>query len=115
MDIETFRDFCLSLKGTTEDLKWGDNLCFMVEGKIFVIASLDSGGLALKCDPDHFDALVSRDGISQGYHLAKRHWISLENLEVTSDNELKKLINTSRALVISKLSKKLQQQYSVGA
>jgi predicted DNA-binding protein (MmcQ/YjbR family) len=110
MDIETFRDYCLSLIGTTEGMKW-EHLCFMIEEKIFVLASLEDGALCFKCDPNDFDELVARHGISQAPHFARRQWIAIESLEVLSDNELKDRIAKSRLLVLKKLSKKLQAQY----
>ena len=112
MDIETFRAYCLSLEGTTEEIKWESSLCFMVELKIFVIYSLEHGGVAFKCDPDDFDALVAKDGIRQAPHFARRQWVALENLEVLPGQELKERILASRKLVISKLTKKLQQKYA---
>lgn len=111
MDIEMFREYCLSLPGTTEELKWGDNLCFMIEKKIFVISSLDSGTVAIKCNPEEFDELTARDGIAQAFHLAKRQWIGLADLEVLPVAELKKRIAESRALVLHKLPKKVQEKY----
>ena len=111
MNIETFRDFCLSLQGTTEGMKW-DHLCFMIEEKIFALTSLDDGALCLKCNPDDFDNLVSRHGIKQAPHFARRQWIVLDNLEVMTDQELKDRVQQSRGLVLSKLSKKLQAKYS---
>jgi predicted DNA-binding protein (MmcQ/YjbR family) len=110
MDIETFRDYCLSLNGTTEGMKW-DHLCFMIEEKIFVLASLDDGVLCFKCDPDDFDALVARHGISQAPHFARRQWIAVESLDVLPDKELKERISTSRLRVLKKLSKKTQAKY----
>lgn len=110
MDIETFREFCLSLNGTTEGMKW-DHLCFMIEEKIFVLASLEDGALCLKCHPDDFDNLVSRHGIKQAPHFARRQWIALDSLEVMSGQELKTRVEQSRTLVISKLTKKLQAKY----
>jgi predicted DNA-binding protein (MmcQ/YjbR family) len=110
MDIETFRDYCLSLNGTTEGMKW-DLLCFMIEEKIFVLTSLDDGRLCFKCDPDDFDALVSRDGITQAPHFARRQWIAIDDLEVMPENELKERISASRSLVLNKLSKKIQAKY----
>lgn len=111
MDIEMFREYCLSLPGTTEEVKWGDNLCFMVEKKIFVMTSLDEGTLAMKCDPEEFDELVARDGIQQAYHLAKRQWIGLMDFDVMPESELKLRIAQSRAMVIRKLPKKIQALY----
>jgi Uncharacterized protein conserved in bacteria len=111
MDIETFREFCLSLNGTTEGMKW-EHLCFMIEEKIFVIASLEDGHLSIKCNPDDFDALVARPGIQQAHHMAKRHWVTLAGLDVMPDKELLDRVAISRALVLSKLPKKIQVKYT---
>lgn len=111
MDIETFREYCLSLPGTTEGMKW-DHLCFMIEEKIFVIIAIDEGNrFSTKCTPEEFDELTARDGIAQAYHLAKRQWVQIADLEVLNDVELRNRITTSRALVLGKLSKKVQEKY----
>jgi len=111
MDIESFREYCLSLPGTTEGMKW-DHLCFMIEEKIYVIIAIERGSsFSIKCNPDEFDALAARDGISQAYHLAKRQWIQVENLDVLNDKELKSRVADSRAMVLAKLSKKIQAKY----
>lgn len=111
MDIEMFREYCLSLPGTTEEVKWGDNLCFMIEKKIFVISSLDNGTVALKCNPEEFEELIARDGISQAYHMAKGQWIGLADLDVLPVAEFKMRIAASRKLVWSKLPKKIREKY----
>lgn len=111
MNIETFREFCLSLPGTTEGIKW-DHLCFMIEEKIFVIVAIDEGNrFSLKCSPEDFDELTARDGIQQAYHLAKRHWIQIADLEVLNERELRQRVEISRALVLAKLPKKVQDKY----
>ncbi|WP_316811024.1 MmcQ/YjbR family DNA-binding protein [Pedobacter heparinus] len=107
MDIESLRDYCLSLKGTTEGMKW-DHLCFMIGEKIFVLASLENGHLCMKCDQEDFDGLTARPGIKQAPHFAKRQWVVLENLNALPSAELQSRITESRKLVLSKLSKKLQ-------
>ena len=107
-----FRDYCLSLAGTTEEVKWEDNLCFMVEKKIFVMNSLTTGSLAMKCNPEEFEELVARDGIRQAWHLAKGQWIGLENLDVMNASELKARITESRKLVLAKLTKKIREKYA---
>ena len=111
MDIEQFREFCLTLPGTTEGMKWGDHLCFMLAEKIYVITSLEDGMVSFKCDPEDFDELVARDGIQQARHMAKKQWVSIDSLSVLPDEELKTLIKTSRTLVMAKLTKKLQAMY----
>ncbi|MES2828782.1 MAG: MmcQ/YjbR family DNA-binding protein [Bacteroidota bacterium] len=110
MDIEQFRDYCLSLKGATEGMKW-DHLCFMIEEKIFVLVSLDDGGLCFKCNPEDFDELVAGYGVKQAPHFARRQWIALDNLEVLPESELLKRVEESRSLVLKKLSKKVQEKY----
>ncbi|WP_145860541.1 MmcQ/YjbR family DNA-binding protein [Pedobacter suwonensis] len=112
MDIESFREYCLSLPGTTEGMKW-EHLCFMIEEKIYVIIAIDEGNrFSIKCNPDEFDELSARDGISQAYHMAKRQWIQIQNLEVLNDNELKRRVADSRAMVLAKLPKKTQAKYA---
>jgi predicted DNA-binding protein (MmcQ/YjbR family) len=111
MDIESFRAYCLSLPGTTEGMKW-EHLCFMIEEKLFVIIDIDEGNsFSTKCNPEEFDELIARDGIRQAYHMAKRQWVMIDNLNILNDSELKKRVETSRALVLSKLPKKVQEKY----
>ncbi|RYG01957.1 MAG: hypothetical protein EOO07_33555 [Chitinophagaceae bacterium] len=112
MDIESFREYCLSLPGTTEGMKWG-HLCFMIEEKIFVIIAIDEGNsFSTKCSPEEFDELAARDGIKQAFHMAKRQWVQIENLEVLNDRELSERVQTSRALVLAKLPKRIQEKYN---
>lgn len=111
MDIESLRDYCLGLKGTTEGMKW-DHLCFMIEEKIFVLASLEDGRLCMKCDPEDFDVLTARPGIKQAPHFAKRQWVVMESIDVLPSAELQNRISESRRLVLSKLPKKVQAKYA---
>lgn len=111
MDIENFRLYCLSLPGTTEGMKW-DHLCFMIEEKIFVIIAIDEGNsFSTKCSPEEFDELIARDGINQAHHMAKRQWVRIDNLDILNDRDLRNRVETSRTLVLSKLTKKIQEKY----
>lgn len=110
MDIESFRDFCLSLPGATEGMKW-EHLCFMIEEKIFVIVDLEQHSFCLKCDAEDFEELAARDGVKQAPHFAKKQWIFVESLDVFGAQELQKLVAQSRALVLAKLPKKTQAKY----
>lgn len=111
MNIESLREFCLSLPGTTEDIKW-EHLCFLIEEKIFIIIAIDDNcRFSVKCDPEEFDELVARPGIKQANHMAKRQWIEIEGLEVLGNEELKQRVKNSRAMVLAKLTKKIQAKY----
>ncbi|WP_129716534.1 MmcQ/YjbR family DNA-binding protein [Pedobacter sp. SYP-B3415] len=112
MDIETFRDFCLGLPGTTEDVKWGDHLCFLVENKIYIMCSLTAPhAFSFKIEPEAFDELIKRTGVLQAPYSAKRQWALAESLDVFPEHELQSWVANSRRLVISKLTKKLQAKY----
>ena len=51
MNIEEFKEMCLSFPHATEDVKWGKDLCFLVGGKMFAAAGLVPAGLHLYLPP----------------------------------------------------------------
>ncbi len=110
MDIESFRDYCLMLPGTTEGMKW-ERLCFMIEGKIFVLVDLDTHGFCIKCDVEEFEGLAARHGVTQAPHFARKQWVLVENLDVFTAKELQDRVAQSRALVLAKFPKKTQAKY----
>src|SRR5690606_24663141 len=110
MDIEACRDYCLSLRGVTEELPFGpDNLVFKVMGKMFALISLDSVPLhiSLKCDPDRAIELREEyDGLITGaYHMSKVHWNGVQ-AQAIPPGLLKELIDHSYELVVQGLTKK---------
>lgn len=111
MNIEAFRNYCLSLPGVTEDMKWG-HLCFLIAAKIFVIVDVDGDqSFSIKCQTEDFDELTARYGMIQAPHLARRQWIKVLGLDVLGIAELQERVATSRTLVLSKLPKKIQAHY----
>ncbi|MBO4874737.1 MAG: MmcQ/YjbR family DNA-binding protein [Bacteroidales bacterium] len=111
MDIEKFREYCLSLPCVTEDFPFDETvLVFRVKNKIFACVCLDKPELGvLKCDPEY--AVELRDhymAIEPAWHWNKQYWNQiLFNRDVT-DEFLCKLINHSFAEVVKKLPKKEQ-------
>ena len=109
MNIETFREYCLSKPAATEGTPFGpDNIVFKVEGKMFALAALDEvpPAVNLKCDPDL--ALELRDRYEQvrpGYHMNKKHWNTVELDGVIPEREIKKMIDHSYDLVVQSLPK----------
>src|SRR5947207_13782273 len=107
MNLEQFREYCLRKRRAAEGTPYGDNvLVFKVAGKMFALATLDEipTTVNLKCDPDV--ALELRDRYEQvrpGYHMNKKHWNTVEiNLGIP-DNETRKMIDHSDALVVQGL------------
>ncbi len=110
MNIEAFREFCLSMPATTEDLPFDEyTLAFKVGGKIFALTSLDRPEFAvnLKCNPDYAIELRDEfpDDIKGGYHMNKKHWNTVQFEGNLTDNLLKKLTLHSYQLVVQSLKK----------
>jgi len=57
MKVDAIREYCLDFPEAKENLQWGDELCFKVGGKIFVMLGLDNPRLCFKCTPEAFDEL----------------------------------------------------------
>lgn len=113
MNIEEFRNFCLSFKGATEDLPFDDKtLVFKVMGKMFALVDIDKYDFVnLKCVPQNCEELTNEyDGISPGWHMNKKHWISVKTDGSVPDRLFKEIVLNSYDLIVSGLSKKLKQE-----
>ena len=112
MNIEEFRDYCLSKPGTTEETPFGpDPLVFKVMGKMYALTRIDSFDfIILKCDPEYAVELREKyDGsIRPGYHMNKKWWNSVDTDGSVEDNVMIELIDQSYDLVVSKLPRKLK-------
>ena len=47
MDIEALRRYCLQFPHTTENVQWGCDLCFKVDGKLFLVTPLEPAPVRL--------------------------------------------------------------------
>tara|TARA_R110002124_G_scaffold223917_3_gene389253 strand:- start:33093 stop:33443 length:351 start_codon:yes stop_codon:yes gene_type:complete len=113
MNIETFRDYCLSKAGVAEDTPFGpDTLCFRVANKIFALLDMDKfESVNLKCDPERAVLLREQhDGIVPGYHMNKKHWNTVSCDGSVSADLLLELVDHSYALVFSSLPKNVKEE-----
>ena len=114
MDLEQFREYCLSKVAATESMPFGEGvLVFKVVGKIFALAALDeiSATVNLKCDPDMALALRDRyEQVQPGYHMNKKHWNTVEIDSGVPEAELRKMIEHSYDLVVRALPKAQRDQ-----
>ncbi|WP_438710944.1 MmcQ/YjbR family DNA-binding protein [Aquimarina muelleri] len=114
MDIETFREYCLSKKGVTEGFPFDKStLVFKVMGKMFALTGLEKTPFSvnLKCDPDR--ALELREyhpEVTPGYHMNKKHWNTVNFSGSLSTNLKQELIDHSYDLIVNGLTKKLKQE-----
>ncbi|MFK7948937.1 MAG: MmcQ/YjbR family DNA-binding protein [Saprospiraceae bacterium] len=109
MNIEEFRNYCLSKKGVTEDFPFDEvTLVFKVMNKMFALTSLKDIELSvnLKCNPDwSIELREAHTEVQPGYHMNKKHWNTVAFEESLSDDFLEKLIDHSYDLVVAKLKK----------
>lgn len=110
MNIEEFREYCLSKKGVEETFPFGeDTLVFKVMGKIFAITGLDSAEFAvnLKCDPGRaIELREQHPEVRPGWHMNKQHWNTVEFETGLADGFLRELVDHSYELVVNSLPKK---------
>ena len=111
MNIEDLRLICLSFPGVTEDIKWENNLTFLIARKMFCLSGLDTSfSVALKVPTEDFDELIARPGIKQAGHFARRQWIGIDEENRISRDEWIRLLKQSYDLVVAKLSQKGQRE-----
>ncbi|MYN01251.1 MmcQ/YjbR family DNA-binding protein [Pseudoduganella sp. DS3] len=112
MNLNKAKDFCRSLPGVTEDIKWGDNLVFSVGEKMFAVMDDNdkAKAIALKVDDDRFLELTDRPGIIPAPYLARMKWVLVEDLAKLPEAEAKAMVKRSHELIFAKLTKKLQRE-----
>ncbi len=108
MNLDSLQSFCLELPYVTEDIKWGNDLCFSIGGKMFCVASLSEPlKVSLKVRNDEFDELICTPSILPAPYVARYKWIWVENVKVFSKTKWEAYILQSYHLVKSKLPKKI--------
>ena len=114
MDIEEYRDYCLSKPGTTESMPFDENvLVFKVMDKMFALTDVNAfESINLKCDPEKAVELREQyDGaVIPGYHMNKKHWNTVVTDGRISDLLLYEWIDESYNLIVSSLTKKKKEE-----
>ena len=111
MDIETIRNICKDLPHVTEDIKWGDDLCFMIGEKMFCVSNLNPPlKVSLKVTDEEFAELSNSPGIIPAPYVARYKWILVEDMSRFTSKEWRHYITQSYNLVKAKLPKKVLDQ-----
>ncbi|MFA5328920.1 MAG: MmcQ/YjbR family DNA-binding protein [Prolixibacteraceae bacterium] len=113
MNIEEFRDYCMTKPGVTEEFPFGETtLVFKVMGKMFALTNLEGDwSLSLKCDPERAIELREKfPAIQPGYHMSKMHWNTVKMDGSLNRNLVLELIDHSYQLVVDKLPKALKAE-----
>lgn len=115
MNVEDFRNYCLTKKGVTESFPFDEHtLVFKVMDKMWALCALNRlpTQVNLKCDPER--AVQLRETypglIIPGYHMSKVHWNTVLIEEAIPVALIIELIDHSYNLVCLKLTKKQQKE-----
>ena len=113
MDFEKLNQYLLSKPEAIIDYPFGDDVMVLkVKGKMFALVGkrewkgTPTTMLNLKCDPN--ESFMIKDifpSITSGYHMNKKHWISIYFDGSVPDGEVERLIDGSYDLIVSKLPK----------
>ncbi|MEP0367569.1 MAG: MmcQ/YjbR family DNA-binding protein [Cyclobacteriaceae bacterium] len=115
MNVEEFRQYCISKPGVTEGFPFGgDTLVFKVMNKMFALTGVDDFEfINLKCDPEEAIRLREEyDAVKPGYHMNKKLWNSVYTQQGLSDDQIMRWIDDSYDLIVASLPKKLQKELS---
>jgi predicted DNA-binding protein (MmcQ/YjbR family) len=111
LDIESFRNYCLSKKGVTEEFPFDSRtLVYKVMGKMFALTDIDDfESVNLKCDPEKAIQLREEfEAVQPGYHMSKKHWNSIIMDGSVKDSLIKEWIDHSYELVWLSLPLKIR-------
>ena len=111
MNLEIFREYCLSKKGVTEELPFGpDTLVYKVMGKMFALTGFDFERISLKNSPEKNQELRAEfEGVEGAYHMNKQHWNSVNLNGSVKDVLLREWIDESYEIVANSLTIKLKE------
>jgi predicted DNA-binding protein (MmcQ/YjbR family) len=107
MNLAAVRNYCLAKAATSEELPFGDDTpVFKVVGKVFAITDIDAVSINLKCDPERaLELRAQYEGVQPGYHMNKKHWITVMLDGSVPRREVESWIDDSYALVVASLPK----------
>jgi predicted DNA-binding protein (MmcQ/YjbR family) len=103
----------MAKKGVTEEFPFGENtLVYKVMGKLFALTNVELfESVNLKVDPEKGAQLREEySSVQPGYHMNKKHWITVLIDGSIPDKLLKQWIDDSYQLVVSGLTKKQQAE-----
>jgi len=110
MTLEDIQEICSKLSNTTQDIKWEQDLCFNIGGKMFLLTAPDRVPVSasFKTGEESFNELTEREGFIPAPYLARHHWVQVDDIDRLSKKEWQEVITQSYELVKSKFTKKKQ-------
>ncbi len=110
MNVEEFREFCLSLPESSEKMPFQafkaaqSVLAFYVGGRIFCFFDIDRfDACTVKCEPELVDELKARYmAVGAPYNMNRKYWISIRFNDDMTDDEVRYWTRRSYDIVSKK-------------
>lgn len=104
--------FLADLNGSEASYPFGPEArVHKVAGKVFAIDDPDAPApsITLKALPENVPLLIkSVEGIRPGYHMNKRHWVTVSLDGSVDEGHVRELIQESHAIVVHSLPKRIR-------
>jgi predicted DNA-binding protein (MmcQ/YjbR family) len=112
-DAATAAQFCATLPGATQDIKWQEHWVLSVGGKMFAMFiwrdEQIQAPVNFKADPERFLELTDRPGLIPAPYMARHRWIKVTTADALEQAELHALLLTSHAQVLAKLPARIRK------
>ena len=110
VNAEQAASWARALPESVEEYPFGPQAAvFKVGGKMFALVPNTEESVTVKVDPDDGAALRSQfAAVVPGYHMNKRHWITIHLDADAQDVPVEDLIEDSFELVVASLPRKLR-------
>lgn len=115
MNIEDFREYCLSMEGVTEKTPFGkfarrfdSVLVFYILGHMFCLTDIDDfTSVTVKASPEEIEKLkMTRSSVGSHRNMSERHWIQLNLNGDIPDRQIYDLVRQSYEIVKNKYTGK---------
>lgn len=111
MNIEEYREYCLNKIGATESLPFPnlpETLVFKVGGKMFASTNINTfASFSVRCTPETVDELrAAYPAVKEPSYFSRKHWIRVEMDGSITGHVLRRLLDMSYDIAVSKLTKK---------
>jgi predicted DNA-binding protein (MmcQ/YjbR family) len=103
----------MALPGATLDIKWGDDHCYCVGGKMFAATDGAYTNLSFKASDIAFEALTESGRAEPAKYMARAKWVSLMDLKSQDAAEVADWVRTAHGLVAAKLTKKARAELGI--
>lgn len=108
MDETRLRALFADWPGVSAEIKWQDDLVFMVGGRMFAVYCLrgaQAGYLSFRVGPERFLEFTDRPGLRPAPYMARAHWVQRTEPRALPAAELKPLLRASYEFYLGKLTR----------